>query len=48
MAEIYYETLASDNFSSTSLDGFIRHQEVTQCWMRIISLPPNSVASVVV
>ena len=35
MAEIYYETLTSDNFSSTSLDGFIRHQEVTQCWMRI-------------
>ncbi|MBQ8202436.1 MAG: GNAT family N-acetyltransferase [Clostridia bacterium] len=29
---IRYERLTSQNFHEDSLDGFIRHQEVSQCW----------------
>lgn len=26
------QTLTHDNFRANSLDGFVRHQEVTECW----------------
>ena len=32
---IAYEKLSADNFSPHSLDGFIRRQEVRECWRRV-------------
>ena len=34
MLRISYQRLSSDNFSVNSLDDFIRHQEVKECWRR--------------
>lgn len=31
MSEIFYSRLTDDNFSESSLDGFVRHQNVTEC-----------------
>ena len=33
-AEIYYQRLNADNFTSHSLDDFVRHQTVTECWRK--------------
>lgn len=35
MERIDYQTITEENFSLTSLDGFIRRQEVTECWRRV-------------
>lgn len=35
MNEIIYRKLTDENFSRNSLDGFIRHQQVTKCWRRV-------------
>ena len=32
---IRFEGLTGQNFSERSLDAFVRHQEVTQCWRKI-------------
>lgn len=32
---ITYEKLTAENFGEHSLDGFIRHQEVKECWRKI-------------
>lgn len=32
---IRFEGLTGRNFSERSLDAFVRHQEVTQCWRKI-------------
>ena len=34
-AEIYYQRLNADNFTGNSLDDFVRHQTVTECWRKI-------------
>lgn len=34
MDTIVYDRLTTDNFTVTSLDGFIRRQEVTHCWRK--------------
>ena len=34
MNTITYQTITEENFSSTSLDGFIRRQEVRRCWRK--------------
>jgi len=34
-AEIHYQRLNADNFTSYSLDDFVRHQTVTECWRKI-------------
>ena len=34
-AEIYYQRLNADNFTRNSLDDFVRHQTVTECWRKI-------------
>lgn len=34
-APIRYDGLTPENFGPCSLDGFIRHQEVRECWRRI-------------
>ncbi len=33
-AEIHYQRLNSDNFNGHSLDDFVRHQTVTECWRK--------------
>ena len=33
--EIRVERLTEDNFNSHSLDNFIRHQVVTECWRNV-------------
>lgn len=33
--EIIYERLNSNNFNENSLDGFIRHQEIRECWRKV-------------
>jgi len=35
MEEIRIERLTEDNFNSHSLDTFIRHQAVTECWRKV-------------
>ncbi|MGN0696683.1 MAG: GNAT family N-acetyltransferase [Oscillospiraceae bacterium] len=35
MENISFEKLTENNFGENSLDGFIRHQEVKECWRRI-------------
>lgn len=35
MKTITYAKLTSDNFTETSLDTFIRHQEVTEIWQNV-------------
>ncbi|MGN0643166.1 MAG: GNAT family N-acetyltransferase [Huintestinicola sp.] len=35
MTTIYYSKLSNENFSVNSLDKFIRHQEVTECWRKV-------------
>lgn len=32
---ITYEKLSANNFSALSLDGFVRRQEVRECWRRV-------------
>ena len=32
---IVYEKLSADNFNPHSLDGFVRRQEVRECWRRV-------------
>lgn len=32
---ITYEKLTKDNFNEYSLDDFVRHQEVTECWRNV-------------
>lgn len=32
---IIYEKLSANNFSALSLDGFVRRQEVRECWRRV-------------
>ena len=34
-AEIHYQRLNADNFTGYSLDDFVRHQTVTECWRKI-------------
>ena len=34
-AEIHYQRLNADNFTAHSLDDFVRHQTVTECWRKI-------------
>ncbi len=34
MNQIIYQKLTKKNFSTNSLDEFIRHQEVTECWRK--------------
>lgn len=34
MENISYSKLTKDNFNEHSLDGFIRHQEVKECWRK--------------
>jgi ribosomal protein S18 acetylase RimI-like enzyme len=33
--EINYQRLNADNFTGNSLDDFVRHQNVTECWRKI-------------
>lgn len=33
--EITYKRLDHTNFSASSLDGFVRHQQVKECWRRV-------------
>ena len=33
--EIHYQRLNADNFTGNSLDDFVRHQTVTECWRKI-------------
>ena len=33
--EIRYQRLNADNFTAHSLDDFVRHQTVTECWRKI-------------
>ncbi len=33
--EITYERLNSNNFNKNSLDDFIRHQEIRECWRKV-------------
>ena len=33
--EIHYQRLNADNFTGYSLDDFVRHQTVTECWRKI-------------
>ena len=33
--EIHYQRLKADNFTGHSLDDFVRHQTVTECWRKI-------------
>ena len=33
--EIHYQRLNADNFTAHSLDDFVRHQTVTECWRKI-------------
>ena len=43
-AEIHYQRLNADNFTAHSLDDFVRHQTVTECWRMIYNdwkLVPN-------
>ena len=43
-AEIHYQRLNADNFTGYSLDDFVRHQTVTECWRKIAGdwkLVPN-------
>ena len=43
-AEIYYQRLNADNFTGNSLDDFVRHQTVTECWRKergVWKLVPN-------
>lgn len=35
MEKITYERLSADNFDEFSLDDFIRHQEIKECWRKI-------------
>ena len=35
MDNITYGRISEENFSRTSLDGFIRRQEVRECWRRV-------------
>ncbi|MGN0693016.1 MAG: GNAT family N-acetyltransferase, partial [Oscillospiraceae bacterium] len=35
MENISYSKLTKDNFNDHSLDGFIRHQEVRECWRKV-------------
>lgn len=35
MNQITYQKLTDNNFHENSLDDFIRHQEVTECWRRV-------------
>lgn len=45
MEPIIYSKLTSENFNGSSLDEFIRHQEVRECWRREngkLVLVPNS------
>lgn len=35
MKEIKYEKMSSENFNEFSLDKFVRHQEVKECWRNI-------------
>lgn len=35
MESIAYERITPDNFSPTSLDSFIRRQEVRECWRKV-------------
>jgi len=42
--EIRYEKLTHENFGGHSLDDFIRHQEIHECWRNVngdIKLVPN-------
>ena len=42
--EINYQRLNADNFTGNSLDYFVRHQNVTECWRKIYNgwkLVPN-------
>ena len=42
--EINYQRLNADNFTGNSLDCFVRHQNVTECWRKIYNgwkLVPN-------
>ena len=42
--EVQYRKLNDDNFNQNTLDGFIRHQAVKECWRKIDSvwqLVPN-------
>ena len=42
--EIRYQRLNADNFTGYSLDDFVRHQTVTECWRKIAGdwkLVPN-------
>ncbi|MGN0608843.1 MAG: GNAT family N-acetyltransferase [Oscillospiraceae bacterium] len=45
MGSINFEKLTNDNFNINSLDEFVRHQEVRECWRRIngeLVLVPNN------
>lgn len=33
--KIIYQKLTGDNFGDNSLDEFIRHQQVTECWRNV-------------
>lgn len=35
MENITYSKLTENNFKENSLDGFVRHQEVKECWRKI-------------
>ncbi|MGN1415408.1 MAG: GNAT family N-acetyltransferase [Oscillospiraceae bacterium] len=35
MENIGYSKLTENNFNEHSLDGFVRHQEVKECWRRV-------------
>lgn len=45
MGSITYVKLTNENFNANSLDKFVRHQEVRECWRRIngeLVLVPNN------
>ena len=35
MEEIQYKKLDADCFNTHSLDSFVRHQAVTECWREV-------------
>lgn len=35
MNKIIYQKLTDENFSNNSLDEFVRHQQVTECWRKV-------------
>ena len=44
MDDIQYKRLDTTNFNGRSLDSFVRHQKVTECWRRsdnVWKLVPN-------